>query len=94
MFRPLRRARALEQPVGCYLVGIGFITLALSLAAKPALTDAIRFLSGNMGVAVLVVGAMHFSDMGYVERGEIAAPRHRSRSRSTKPLASPGDICR
>ena len=53
--------------VGFYLVNIGFITLTLSLGTEPTTTaDAIRFLSGKVGLAVLVLGAMHFFNMGAI----------------------------
>jgi len=45
--------------VGFYLVNIGFITLTLSLGAEPkTMPDAIRFLSGKVGLAVIVLGAL------------------------------------
>ena len=53
--------------VGFYLVNIGFITLTLSLGAEPTtVTEAIRFLSSKVGLAVLVVGAMHFFNMSAI----------------------------
>jgi hypothetical protein len=53
--------------VGFYLVNIGFITLTLSLGTEPVtVADAIRFLSGKVGLAVLVLGAMHFFNMGAI----------------------------
>ena len=53
--------------VGFYLVNIGFITLSLSLGEEPTtVTGAIRFLSGKVGLAVLVLGAMHFFNMGAI----------------------------
>jgi hypothetical protein len=53
--------------VGFYLVNIGFITLTLSLGAEPVtITDAIRFLSGKVGLAVIVCGGMHFFNMGAI----------------------------
>lgn len=53
--------------VGFYLINIGFITLTLSLGSEPVtLTDAIRFLSTKVGLAVLVLGAMHFFNMGAI----------------------------
>jgi hypothetical protein len=53
--------------VGFYLVNIGFITLTLALGAEPTtLPDAIRFLSGKVGLAVLVLGGMHFFNMGAI----------------------------
>ena len=53
--------------VGFYLVNIGFITLTLSLGAEPTtLPGAIRFLSSKVGLAVIVLGAMHFFNMGAI----------------------------
>lgn len=53
--------------VGFYLVNIGFITLTLSLGAEPQTwTEAIRFLSSKVGLAVLVLGGMHFFNMGAI----------------------------
>ncbi|MDT8757634.1 hypothetical protein MZO42_02890 [Sphingomonas psychrotolerans] len=53
--------------VGFYLVNIGFITLTLSLGAEPhTIPDAIRFLSSKVGLAVVVLGAMHFFNMGAI----------------------------
>ena len=53
--------------VGFYLVNIGFITLTLSLGDEPVtFPDAIRFLSSKVGLAVIVLGAMHFFNMGAV----------------------------
>lgn len=53
--------------VGFYLVNIGFITLTLSLGAEPeTITGAIRFLSSKVGLAVVVIGLMHFFNMGAV----------------------------
>ncbi|WCM28735.1 hypothetical protein NDN01_07455 [Sphingomonas sp. QA11] len=53
--------------VGFYLVNIGFITLTLSLGQEPTtVTGAMRFLSGKVGLAVIVLGAMHFFNMGAI----------------------------
>lgn len=53
--------------VGFYLVNIGFITLTLSLGAEPTtIAGAIRFLSAKVGLAILVLGAMHFFNMGAI----------------------------
>ena len=55
--------------VGFYLVNIGFITLTLSLGSEPhTLAEAMRFLSAKVGLAVLVLGAMHFFNMGAIAR--------------------------
>ena len=53
--------------VGFYLVNIGFITLTLSIGAEPTtMPEAIRFLSGKVGLAVLVLGGMHFFNMAAI----------------------------
>lgn len=53
--------------VGFYLVNLGFITLTLSLGAEPTtVPGAIRFLSSKVGLAVIVLGAMHFFNMGAI----------------------------
>src|SRR5687767_6744819 len=55
--------------VGFYLVNIGFITLTLSLGTEPTtLPEAIRFLSSKVGLAVLVLGGMHFFNMSAIAR--------------------------
>jgi len=53
--------------VGFYLVNIGFITLTLSVGSEPTTTpEAMRFLSSKVGLAVLVVGGMHFFNMSAI----------------------------
>ena len=53
--------------VGFYLVNIGFITLTLSIGAEPtSVPEAIRFLSSKVGLAVLVLGGMHFFNMSAI----------------------------
>ena len=55
--------------VGFYLVNIGFITLTLSLGTEPTtITETIRFLNSKVGLAVLVVGGMHFFNMTAIAR--------------------------
>jgi hypothetical protein len=55
--------------VGFYLVNIGFITLTLSLGNEPTnYPEAIRFLSSKVGLAVLVLGFMHFFNMIAIAR--------------------------
>jgi hypothetical protein len=55
--------------VGFYLVNIGFITLTLSIGNEPTTpTEAIRFLSSKVGLAVLVLGGMHFFNMSAIAR--------------------------
>ena len=65
--RELARSTNHLLVVGFYLVNIGFITLTLSLGTEPkTLADAIRFLSAKVGLAVLVIGVMHFFNMGAI----------------------------
>lgn len=55
--------------VGFYLVNLGFIALALSGAGEVAdNAELFRFLGWYVGLAVLVLGAMHFFNMGAVTR--------------------------
>jgi len=55
--------------VGFYLVNIGFITLTLSNGSEPqSWPEMIRFLSGKVGLAVIVLGAMHFFNMHAIAR--------------------------
>ena len=55
--------------VGFYLVNIGFIALTLSLGNEPhTLPEAMRFLSSKVGLAVVVLGGMHFFNMSAIAR--------------------------
>jgi hypothetical protein len=50
--------------VGFYLMNLGFIMLALQFGEPPAtVQQAVIFLSSKVGLAVLVLGAMHFFNM-------------------------------
>jgi hypothetical protein len=50
--------------VGFYLVNIGFVTLALKYGTKPTdAVEAVEFLSTKIGLAVVVLGVMHFFNM-------------------------------
>ena len=55
--------------VGFYLVNFGFIALALSTAGEvEGGAELMRFLGWYVGLAVLVLGGMHFFNMGAVTR--------------------------
>ncbi|MCP5384050.1 MAG: hypothetical protein H6920_09145 [Sphingomonadaceae bacterium] len=55
--------------VGFYLVNLGFILLALQYGTPPdTLPGAIRFLSSKVGLAVIVLGAMHFFNMNAIAK--------------------------
>ena len=50
--------------IGFYLVNVGFISLALRYGDKPVDTvGAIEFLSTKIGLAIVVLGIMHFFNM-------------------------------
>ena len=50
--------------VGFYLMNLGFIFLALQFGDAPqTVPDTIVFLSSKVGLAVLVLGGMHFFNM-------------------------------
>lgn len=50
--------------VGFYLINFGFICLNLKYGYKPMdLDGSIEFLSMKLGLAILVLGAMHFFNM-------------------------------
>ncbi|WP_265562820.1 hypothetical protein [Sphingomicrobium arenosum] len=53
--------------VGFYLVNLGFILLTLSIGSEPeSVSEMIRFLSSKVGLAVVVLGAMHFFNMSAI----------------------------
>ncbi|MXO91171.1 hypothetical protein [Pontixanthobacter aquaemixtae] len=55
--------------VGFYLVNLGFILLALRFGEPPAdMIGAIRFLSSKIGLAVVVLGVMHFFNMNAIAK--------------------------
>jgi hypothetical protein len=55
--------------VGFYLVNLGFITLTLQIGTEPEnINDAIRFVSSKVGLAVIVLGMMHFFNMHAIAR--------------------------
>ena len=55
--------------VGFYLINIGWILLTLRYGAEPTnWTEAIKFVSSKVGLAVLVLGAMHFFNMHAIAR--------------------------
>jgi len=50
--------------VGFYLMNLGFIMLALQFGEPPTtVPDTVVFLSSKVGLAVVVLGAMHFFNM-------------------------------
>ena len=55
--------------VGFYLVNLGFILLTLQFGAEPqTVPEAIRFLSSKVGLAVVVLGGMHFFNMNAIAK--------------------------
>ncbi len=50
--------------VGFYLINLGYVSLALRFGTRPTnLVEAIEYLSTKVGLALLVLGAMHFFNM-------------------------------
>ena len=50
--------------VGFYLINVGFISVALRAEVKPTETvEGIEFVSMKVGLALLVLGAMHFLNL-------------------------------
>jgi len=55
--------------VGFYLINIGWILLTLSYGTEPTnWVEAIKFVSSKVGLAVVVLGAMHFFNMHAIAR--------------------------
>lgn len=55
--------------VGFYLVNLGFILLTLQFGQEPhTVPETIRFLSSKVGLAVVVLGGMHFFNMYAIAR--------------------------
>lgn len=55
--------------VGFYLMNLGFILLTLQLGDEPqTVPDTIRFLATKVGLAVMVLGAMHFFNMSSIAK--------------------------
>jgi hypothetical protein len=55
--------------VGFYLINFGFILLAVNASRSPGSAGAlIEFVSHKLGVAMLVVGAMHFFNLYVLSR--------------------------
>jgi len=50
--------------VGFYLVNVGYVSLALKIGDKPNdLRESIEFLCFKVGIVLLVLGAMHFTNV-------------------------------
>ncbi len=77
--------------VGFYLLNLGFIALTLSLAGDVANTaQMLRFLGGYVGMALLMLGAMHFLTMGLVtNHGRKVADWVRSQHKPAETAAAP-----
>ena len=55
--------------VGFYLINIGWILLTIAYGTEPTTwAEAIKFVSTKTGLAVLVLGAMHFFNMHAIAR--------------------------
>ena len=80
--------------VGFYLINFGFITLAMK-SEEQVLTyrAAIEMLSTKIGIAVLVLGAMHFLNLGIFSKFRTQQLARRDaaewRARQTTPPVQP-----
>ncbi len=55
--------------VGFYLINFGFITLALKFGDKPQnIQETVEFFSTKVGLAIMVLGVMHFYNMHLLVR--------------------------
>ena len=55
--------------VGFYLVNLGWILLTLRFGSEPqSLAEVLEFLSGKVGLVVVVLGAMHFFNMNAIAK--------------------------
>ena len=55
--------------VGFYLVNLGWILLTLRFGSEPQnLAGVLEFLSGKVGLVVVVLGAMHFFNMNAIAK--------------------------
>jgi len=55
--------------VGFYLVNLGFILLGLQFGSEPqTVAGLIRFVSAKVGLAVVVLGGMHFFNMNAIAK--------------------------
>jgi hypothetical protein len=71
--------------VGFYLVNIGYVTLAMRTGATPgSVREAIELVCGKVGLVLLVLGVMHFFNLGIFSR-----LRKRSREQTGHPLNPP-----
>ena len=63
--------------VGFYLVNLGFVTLALEYGRNPTnVVESVEFLSTKVGMAVVVLGLMHFFNMyALVHFKKLSKPR-------------------
>ena len=73
--------------VGFYLINVGFISLALKSVNKPTDTvEGIEFVSMKVGLALLVLGGMHFFNLYIFTR-----MRKRALLRNAPPPVSPDE---
>jgi hypothetical protein len=71
--------------VGFYLINIGYVTLALKEAARPAsASSSLEMLSSKVGLVLLVLGVMHFFNL-YV----FSKMRRRAALRHAPPPVAP-----
>ncbi len=82
--------------VGFYLINIGYVTLALKYGAKPAdMVAVIEVLSTKVGLVLLVLGFMHFFNLGVfskMRRRALGGPSGHARRSSSLGQERVGDV--
>src|ERR1700720_1275601 len=75
--------------VGFYLVNIGYVTLAMRTGATPpSAREAIELICDKVGLVLLVLGLMHFFNLGVFTQLRKRSSEHAGRAHNT-PLAGP-----
>ncbi|MDF1660287.1 MAG: hypothetical protein P1V97_00845 [Planctomycetota bacterium] len=71
--------------VGFYLINIGFVSLALKYGDRPVNTvQSIEYLSTKVGLVLVILGIMHFFNLGILSRMR----RKQMQSNSLPPVRS------
>lgn len=71
--------------VGFYLVNVGYVALALKYGTKPVtLANTFEFVSTKIGLVLIVLGVMHFTNMYVFSR-----IRRRAELRNSPPPVAP-----
>jgi hypothetical protein len=76
--------------VGFYLINLGFITMALRSGIPPVTLEAVFvYVSGKVGLAMLVLGGMHFFNLFNFDKMRRKAKRSEAAAAANNPPAIP-----